>query len=88
MIVAEVGEDGQSRLEAATAALDGDGLAHAIAREYAARAGVGTIVAGAFDESRLAPSFVENSAARSVVAGSRAALAAMRAVLLPGTVGR
>jgi hypothetical protein len=83
MLVAEVGEAGQARLEAATFALAGDGLAHQIAQAYAARAGVGSVVQGPIDEGALVPSFVENAAARSVVAGSRAALAAMRAILLP-----
>ena len=83
MIVAEVGEAGQARLERATVALAGEGFAHAVAVAYAERAGIGRCAAGAVDEAALVPAFVENGAARSMVAGSRAALAAMRAILLP-----
>jgi hypothetical protein len=84
ILVAEVGETGQERLAQATVALSGAGLAHRIACAYAERAGVGKIVSGPLDETALAPSFVMNPANRAVVAGARAALAAMRAVLLPG----
>lgn len=83
MLVAEVGDAGQERLAKATFALDGEGLDHAIACAYARRAGVGAIVEGPLDQAVLAPPFVATPAIRSVVAGSRAALAAMRAVLLP-----
>jgi hypothetical protein len=88
MIVAEVGEAGQARLEEATVPLAGEGLAHEIACAYAARSGVGAIVPGPLDETALAPAFLECRAARSVVAGSRAALAALRAVLLPADTSR
>ncbi|HEX9297507.1 MAG TPA: hypothetical protein VF881_16810 [Polyangiaceae bacterium] len=81
MLVAEIGERGQVRLERATAALAGEGLCHEIAVAYAGRAGISRVVAGAIDESRLAPTFVENAAARAVVAGSRAALSSLRAAL-------
>jgi len=84
MLVAEVGEAGQDRLAQATVALGGEGLDHLIACAYARRAGVGAIVDGPLDDAALAPPFVATPAIRSVVAGSRAALAAMRAVLLPG----
>lgn len=83
MLVAEVGDIGQERLARATVALFGDGLAHRIACAYAERAGVGEIISGPLDEAALAPPFVMNPATRAVVAGARAALAAMRAVLLP-----
>jgi hypothetical protein len=81
MLVAEIGAAGQARLAGASAQVEGNGLAHEIGAAYAARAGIGLIVPGAIDESRLAPAFLENAAARAMVAGSRAALAAIRAAL-------
>jgi len=81
MLLAEIGESGQARLGSAVAHIAGQGLAHEIATAYATRAGIGTIVPGAIDEATSAPSFLESSAARAVVAGSRAALASMRAAL-------
>lgn len=81
MLLAEIGEEGQRRLGAATAAVAGAGLAHEIATAYAARAGMGHVAPGTVDTSLLCPPFVEYPAARAVVAGSRAALAAMRAAL-------
>jgi hypothetical protein len=84
MRLAEVGEDGQRRLAEAMAAVDGEGLKHEIATAYARRAGMGGIVAGEIDASYLAPAFIEHEAPRAVVAGSRAALAALRAALFPG----
>jgi hypothetical protein len=81
MLLAEIGESGQARLEGAVAQVAGPGLGHEIATAYATRAGLGTIVPGAIDEATSAPSFLESSAARAVVAGSRAALASMRAAL-------
>jgi len=81
MRLAEVGEAGQLRLGAATAAVDGEGLKHEIATAYARRAGVGIIVPGEVDDSYLAPSFLQHEAPRAVVAGSRAALACLRAAL-------
>jgi hypothetical protein len=81
MLVTDIGERGQARLERATAAVAGEGLRHEIAAAYASRAGMGRVVAGAIDEERLAPGFLENAAARAVVAGSRAALSSLRAAL-------
>ena len=80
MLLPEIGEEGQRRLGSATAAVAGEGLAHEIAVSYATRAGVGHIVPGAIDEL-LAPSFLAIDATRAMVAGSRAALAALRAAL-------
>jgi adenylyltransferase/sulfurtransferase len=80
MLVAEIGEAGQARLLAATARVAGDGLHHEIATAYASRAGIGTVLAGPIDDA-LAPSFVSTPAARAVIAGSRAALASIRAAL-------
>ena len=81
MLLAEIGEEGQRRLGEATAAVTGEGLAHEVAAAYAARAGIGHIVPGVVDAARLAPAFLEQGAARAVVAGSRAALSAMRAAV-------
>jgi molybdopterin/thiamine biosynthesis adenylyltransferase len=78
VLVAEIGEAGQVRLKAATARLAGAGLAHEIATAYAARAGIGAVEPGPVDEAALAPEFLKLSAARAVLAGSRAALAAIR----------
>jgi len=80
MILVEIGENGQRLLEAASADLGGVGLDHEVATAYAARAGIGNIGPGAIDGA-LAPSFLENSATRAMVAGSRAALSAMRTAL-------
>jgi hypothetical protein len=80
MLLVEIGEKGQRLLEAATAQLGGMGLEHEVAEAYARRAGIGNVVPGAIDGAR-APSFLKNPAARAVVAGSRAALSALRATL-------
>ena len=85
MLLAEIGEDGQRRLGAATAALAGEDLAHEIAATYAARAGIGRIAPGPIDERALAPWFLEHAAPRALVAGSRSALAALRDALGVGT---
>jgi hypothetical protein len=84
MIVAGVGEAGQIRLGEAVAPVLGSGLVHEVATEYARRAGIGRIAPGAIDEGALAPSFLELRATRAVVAGSRAALAVMRAAISSG----
>jgi hypothetical protein len=81
MLVAEIGDEGQTRLERGVARVGGDGFAHEIAHVYAARGGVGEILPGAVDEASLAPPFLLFPAARATVAGSRAALAAMRDAL-------
>jgi hypothetical protein len=81
ILVAEIGEAGQARLADAVSPVSGDGLAHEIATAYASRAGVGSVVPGPLDEAALAPAFLEDPAARAVVAGSRAALASLRAAL-------
>jgi hypothetical protein len=80
MLLAEIGERGQRLLGAATAHVAGTGLDHEIAASYAHRAGIGTVAPG-FIHHELAPPFLENPAARAVVAGSRAALSAMRLAL-------
>lgn len=79
MLVAELGEAGQARLEEATALVSGEGLLHEVATAYASRAGM-RIGSGPIDEA-LAPAFLKEPAARAVVAGSRAALASLRDAL-------
>jgi hypothetical protein len=81
MLVAEIGDAGQERLARGVAAVSGEGLAREIATAYASRAGIGNVVPGAVDEAALAPPFLENAAARAVVAGSRAALVSIRVAL-------
>lgn len=85
-LLAEIGESGQARIESGVAAVGGTGLAHEIASAYATRAGIGRVVDGPLAEG--CPAWVEDDAARAVVAGSRAALAALRAVLAIESGGR
>jgi hypothetical protein len=86
IIVAGVGEDGQRRLFEAEAPVAGRGLSHEVATSYATRAGVSRIVPGAIDPA-LAPPFLELAATRDVVAGSRAALAALRGAIDASSAG-
>lgn len=80
VLLAEVGERGQARIDASTLALAGDGLAHEIASRYALAAGARALVPGLVDVDALAPvALCSNDAARAVLAGSRAALAALLA---------
>jgi hypothetical protein len=87
VILAEIGADGQARLSAASAAVgapapDAPALAHDVASRYARGAGFAAVVPGAIDVAALAPSsIVADPAAREVLAGARAALAAMRGAL-------
>lgn len=84
MLLPEIGIEGQARIGQATAAVAGASPAHAVARLYAEGAGFGAITAGAIDVSALAPeSIVTSPAAREVLAGSRAALAAIRRAAQP-----
>jgi hypothetical protein len=79
-----MGAEGQERLGRALAAVDGEGLEHEVARRYAERAGA-CVVEGPIDLEALAPvTLVNHPAARAVLAGSRAALAVMRAVARGG----
>lgn len=74
-----MGEAGQARLTRAVAEVDGAGLAHEVARAYATRAGA-IVAPGPIDREALAPAeIVAHDAPRAVLAGSRAALAVMRA---------
>lgn len=79
MLLPEIGIEGQARIGQATAAVGGVSPAHQIATLYAAGAGFGSIAEGAIDLDTLAPrTIVPTPAAREVLAGSRAALAAIR----------
>jgi hypothetical protein len=79
MMLPEIGEAGQRRIGAATAAVGGEGLAHEIAARYAQGAGFAAIAPGPVDVEASAPvALVKDDAARAVLAGSRAALAEIR----------
>jgi hypothetical protein len=85
MLLPEIGIEGQSRIGQATAAVGGDSPAHQIASLYAEGAGFGALAAGPIDVDALAPrAIVATPAAREVLAGSRAALAAIRAAVRAG----
>lgn len=82
VLLPEIGEAGQRRIEASSARVAGDGLAHEIAALYAAGAGFGAVTAGAVDVALLAPpDVVASASAREVLAGARAALSEMRRAL-------
>lgn len=74
VLVSEVGEAGQRRIQASTARVGGPSLAHEVASLYARGAGAGSIVAGDIDVAALAPEAITTPAAREVLSGSRAAL--------------
>ena len=79
MLLPEIGIEGQARIGQATAAVSGASPAHAVARLYAEGAGFGSIAEGPIDVDALAPpAIVASPAAREVLAGARAALAAIR----------
>jgi proteasome lid subunit RPN8/RPN11 len=81
-------DGGQARILSSTAAVAGDSLAHAVACRYARRAGFSGTSAGEVDIDTNAPArIVTVDAARQVLAGSRAALAAIRARVLHWTQG-
>jgi hypothetical protein len=80
VLLPEIGVRGQERLHASTAEVAGSSLAHEVAMLYAERAGFGAVAPGSIDVGALAPiSIAEHAAPRAVLAGSRAALAAIRA---------
>lgn len=85
IILAEVGTEGQHRLANAVAAVGAAerGLAYETAVRYAQRVGFARIEEGQISVDDLAPAaVVHNEACRDVLAGSRAALNAMREVVL------
>jgi hypothetical protein len=79
VLLPEIGEAGQRRIEASSAAVGGDGLAHEVASRYAVGAGFGRLGPGSIDVDALAPAdLVTDPRAREILAGARAALAEMR----------
>ncbi len=85
IILAEVGPGGQRRLANAVAAVGAAerGLEYETAVRYAQRVGFARIDEGQISVDDLAPAaVVHNEACRAVLAGSRAALNAMREVVL------
>ena len=83
VLLPEIGEAGQRRLGAATAAVAGAGLAHEVAVRYVEAAGFGAVLPGPIDVEALAPAeIVTNASARDVLAGARAALAELRRAAL------
>ena len=84
-LLPEIGERGQRRLSASSAAVGGAGLSHEVAARYALGAGFGDVTPGPLDLDALAPAaLVKSGPAREVLAGARAALAAMRRALDEG----
>jgi hypothetical protein len=82
ILLPEIGEEGQRAIEAASAPVLGATLAHDVARLYAERAGFSRFVeAPAELEPGVPRAWVENDAARAVLAGARAALRAIRSAL-------
>jgi hypothetical protein len=79
VLLPEIGIEGQARIGQAIAAVGGPSPAHEIASLYAAGAGFASIAAGPIAAFALAPAAIVSSpAAREILAGSRAALAAIR----------
>jgi hypothetical protein len=88
MLLPEIGKGGQARIGMATArvgAPTGDArapLSHEVAVRYALGAGFGAIEPGSVDIATLAPAdVVRAQPAREVLAGARAALAAIRVAI-------
>jgi len=79
VLLSEIGVEGQARLGAVVAGVAGEGLAHDVAARYALAAGMDGVSPGAIELDHWAPTSVcEHEAARAVLAGARAALAALR----------
>jgi hypothetical protein len=74
VLVADVGEAGQRRIQACDAPVAGPTLAHEVASLYAKGAGVRAVTPGVIDVDALAPPACTTPEARAVLAGSRAAL--------------
>jgi len=82
VLLPEIGEAGQRRIEAASAAVAGEGLAGEVASRYAQGAGFAAVVPGAIDVEALAPAdLVHDPRAREILAGARAALGELRRAL-------
>jgi hypothetical protein len=91
VLLPEIGASGQLRIEASVARVAAPEsaasppLAHEVAERYAWGAGFGAVEEGPIDVASLAPHpLVRTAAAGEVLAGARAALAAMRAALAGG----
>lgn len=84
VLLPEIGQAGQARIRAKAAAVGGgSSLSHEVAELYARAAGFREITPGSIDVDALAPlAEVRSLAAREVLAGARAALAAVRAAAL------
>lgn len=81
VLLPEIGAEGQRRIAASVARVEGDpsSLAHEVASLYARGAGFSAVAAGPIDISALAPpAMVSHPSAREVLAGARAALAELR----------
>lgn len=79
ILLPEIGEAGQARIEAAAAPVGGGGLAHEVAARYALAAGFAAVTPSPIDVDALGPgAIVALRAPREVLAGSRAALRAIR----------
>lgn len=85
MILAEIGEGGQSRLAMTDAEVGGQGLAHEVAERYAIRGGMRSVVPGPIGENADLR-FLKYDAPRAVVLGARAALRAITATITRGMI--
>ena len=82
ILLPEIGEDGQRAICAGSAPVLGPTLAHEVARLYAERAGFAELTAAPeVLESGAPPEWIETESAREVLAGARAALRGILAVL-------
>jgi hypothetical protein len=90
ILLPEIGEAGQARIEAAAAPVGGGGLAHEVAARYALAAGFAAVTPGPIDVDALGPeAIVALRGPQEVLAGSRAALRAIRdAAILAGAPDR
>lgn len=91
VLLPEIGPEGQARIKRSIArSAKGPTLAHEVAELYARGAGFSDVAPGPIDDAALAPlEIIQNPAARSVCAGARAALAAMReAIGMDSSEGR
>jgi hypothetical protein len=81
--LAEVGEEGQSRLASAVVRVAGEGLASAVEARYLRGAGVRVERGGAEPAAEPPPTWLSSLApsARAVAAGAYAALTVVRAVV-------
>jgi hypothetical protein len=82
VLLPEIGEAGQRRIESRAAHVAGSGLSHEVASRYAIGAGFAGTAPGPIDVDALAPAdLIRDPPAREILAGSRAALSEMRRAL-------